>query len=484
MPEFVAFLSYARINDRDGRLSWLKESLERAVQEWTGDHTFRIFQDVRDVRWGQQGSNTILEALGEVFVIIPIMTPSYFKSEWCRREYEQFVERESYLRRKDLILPIYWLTCDLQNESARLGNPWAQGLWNHQWKDWRPLRTAQLGSPETLRFVEDLAEQIKKVLDTVTPRNIIRESGDKITKKLIAASRPRMPARVSPSVSLSPETAVPGFPIRISLTGFTPESFVAVGGISIGGAAWNAAVIHLSASGDSPIVMLNAPMAMQPGAYQVVVTDADGVFGVVRIVVPQRIITISPLTSARGSTVRVIGIGYTRNGLVMVNYITGVALSGRPVGGVIGTATALADANGNFTADLIVPPIATINSTNIIHAVDNTSAIVPAPTNGNTVTHTVPGPVLTVLPLVAVVGGTITILGTGFPALSAVIALTVGGMGSLPPNPVTTDDQGSFLVSVIVPGQPTGDAAVVATVGSRASNITGVVNIRVAKSVQ
>lgn len=485
MPEFVAFLSYARINDRDGRLSWFRKHLEWAVQEWTGDHSFRIFQDVTNIRWGQHGVNRIEEALGEIFVLIPVMTPSYFNSKWCRREYELFANREEYLHRNDLILPIYWLNCDrLKNEGSREADSVARGLWDHQWKDWRPLRTAPLDSPETLAFIEDLAEQIKLVLNTVTPENIVRESGDKITKKLIAASRPRMPVRVSPSVSLSPETAVPGFPIRISLTGFTPESFVAVGGISIGGAAWNAAVIHLSASGDSPIVTLNVPVAMAPGAYQVVVTDANWVSGVARIVIPQRIITISPVTSARGSTIRVIGIGYTRNGLVTVNYITAVALPGSALGGVIGTSTALADANGNFTADLIVPPIAAIISTNIIIAVDNTSAIVPAPTNSNTVTHTVPGPVLTVLPLVAVVGGTITILGTGFPALSAVTALTVGGMGSLPPNPVTTDDQGSFLVSVIVPEQPTGEAAVVATVESGASAITGVVNIRVAKSVQ
>lgn len=169
MPEFVALLSYAQLDDEceHGRLSVLRECLENAVRQRTGDKNFRIFQDKKGILWGSNWKQTIEQALQDVFVLIPIMTPLYLQSEPCKEEYEIFLKREKKLGRNDLILPIYWIDCDeLDDQKRRDSNAWAKGLAEHQRADLRELRFTRLESLEALRVIDGLAVQLKQVLQT------------------------------------------------------------------------------------------------------------------------------------------------------------------------------------------------------------------------------------------------------------------------------------------------------------------------------
>jgi cobaltochelatase CobT len=80
-----AFMCYARINDRDGTLTKLREKLSEEVEELIGEE-FPIFQDIEDIKWGEDWKERIGESLSEVTFFIPIITPSFFKSEYCRDE--------------------------------------------------------------------------------------------------------------------------------------------------------------------------------------------------------------------------------------------------------------------------------------------------------------------------------------------------------------------------------------------------------------
>ncbi len=58
--------------------------------------------------------------LGAVTFLIPILTPSFFKSDYCRGEVEKFLDREKQLDRNDLILPIYYFDTPLLNDPDQL----------------------------------------------------------------------------------------------------------------------------------------------------------------------------------------------------------------------------------------------------------------------------------------------------------------------------------------------------------------------------
>ena len=85
----MAFMSYVRSDDQhdDGRLTQLRERLSAEVRMQTGEE-FPIFQDRDDIQWGQSWRLRIEESVDEVTFFIPIITPSFFRSEGCPRALE------------------------------------------------------------------------------------------------------------------------------------------------------------------------------------------------------------------------------------------------------------------------------------------------------------------------------------------------------------------------------------------------------------
>lgn len=157
------FLSYARFDDRHerGRLSLLRERLSGEVQIQTGQ-PFPIFQDQHDLQWGDPWQARLQQAIDGTSFLIPILTPSFFRSTACRREVGRFLHRERREHGSDRILPIYWVDAYALSSPAGLaGDPIARALAGRQWADWRSLR---LEPPDSLawdRAIIGLAQALR-----------------------------------------------------------------------------------------------------------------------------------------------------------------------------------------------------------------------------------------------------------------------------------------------------------------------------------
>ena len=162
----IAFLSYVRTDDQheNGRLTQFRERLSGEVRMQTGE-AFEIFQDRSDIKWGQQWRERIEGTIDNTTFLIPVITPSFFKSEACRSELERFLKREEKLGRKDLILPVYYVECPvLSVEAKRKKDPLAMAVAERQWADWRELRFEPLTTPEVGKRLAGIASQIVEAL--------------------------------------------------------------------------------------------------------------------------------------------------------------------------------------------------------------------------------------------------------------------------------------------------------------------------------
>jgi F-box protein 11 len=160
-------MSYVRSDDEHehGRLTEFRERLSAEVRMQTGDE-FPIFQDRNDIGWGQNWKKRIKESLDGVTFLIPIITPSFFKSPACRDELERFLEREKTLSRDDLILPVYYVDCPLlSDDKKRAKDELAQVVAERQYADWRELRFELFTSPQVGRAFAQLAVQIREALE-------------------------------------------------------------------------------------------------------------------------------------------------------------------------------------------------------------------------------------------------------------------------------------------------------------------------------
>ncbi len=163
----IAFMSYVRFEDEhaDGRLTEFRERLSAEVRVQTGEE-FIIFQDRNDIKWGQYWKDRIEESLDKVTFLIPMITPSFFNSPPCRSELEKFLEREKKLRRKDLILPVYYVDCPLLNDEAkRASDDLAEVVAGRQYADWRHLRFEPFASPEVGKRLAELGVQVREALE-------------------------------------------------------------------------------------------------------------------------------------------------------------------------------------------------------------------------------------------------------------------------------------------------------------------------------
>jgi hypothetical protein len=158
----AAFMSYVNFDDthEDGRLTEFCRRLSGEVRMQTGEE-FRIFQDRKDIAWGQQWQHRIDESLDAATFLVAVITPSFFKSKACRDELERFLDREAKLRRGVLILPVYYLDCPILNiEAKRETDALAKVIAARQWADWRELRFEPFTLPQVGKMLQKMATQI------------------------------------------------------------------------------------------------------------------------------------------------------------------------------------------------------------------------------------------------------------------------------------------------------------------------------------
>jgi flagellar biosynthesis GTPase FlhF len=159
---YDALMSYTRFDDQnDGAfLTAFRERLSHEVRAQSGQE-FRIFQDTKDIKWGEQFQERIDSTLDTITFFIPILTPSFFASEFCRYELETFLAREQELGRSDLVLPVYYIeVAALENVDLRVNDPLMQTLAARQRIDWRELRFEPFDAPQIRRTLAQMAQQI------------------------------------------------------------------------------------------------------------------------------------------------------------------------------------------------------------------------------------------------------------------------------------------------------------------------------------
>lgn len=127
-------------------------------------------------------------------------------------------------------------------------------------------------------------------------------------------------------------------------------------------------------------------------------------------------------------------------------------------GNVVGTQTVTTDDDGNFTTDFVIPPGTPFGPLTV-------TASAP---NGLDATDTVTveaDPVLEATPPIVAAGETVTAEGSGYaPNTPVEVVYTDGGGNEIGRETVTTDAEGSFTSTLVVPeGAVPGDLTIVAT---------------------
>src|SRR5207237_204247 len=87
------FVSYTHVDDQDdGGRRWVtqfKQDLRTRLEIVSG-HTVDIWRDEEKLGAGDRFNETIAKAVRESAVLLVVLSPSYFNSEYCGRERDEF----------------------------------------------------------------------------------------------------------------------------------------------------------------------------------------------------------------------------------------------------------------------------------------------------------------------------------------------------------------------------------------------------------
>jgi len=267
---------------------------------------------------------------------------------------------------------------------------------------------------------------------------------------------------VGAPMTLSPSTAVPLQTITVSGSGFVGAATVStilVGNFTVPSANIASGATVTADDSGNIVAQLKVPIdatdstTRTAGTYKITVTDSTGRTGQADIVIPSRAVTLSPASSRRASTITVDGSGFPAATSVTITY----------AGTTVGSATP--DSAGAFSTTVTVPTTATIPSTNTV-AVTSSGSGSPA----GTASHKVPGATLVVSESSTTSGQTITVTGEGYPGYATMTALSVGAVSAIPTPAPSTDIDGKFTTTVLVPQLASGTQAVLATIGGISAN--------------
>lgn len=164
--EASGFLSYARSDDENenGRISELRERLSAEVQMQTGK-VFPIFQDREDISTGRRWWSSIEESIVSTRLLIAIITPSFLRSETCRREVRLFANREQVLNCDELIVPILYVQTP---QLYDLDDDIAGDLIQRNYFDWVDLRFEDSDTNTYRKGIASLAGQIIAAIEQST----------------------------------------------------------------------------------------------------------------------------------------------------------------------------------------------------------------------------------------------------------------------------------------------------------------------------
>ena len=204
---YAAFWSYTRFDDKhdEGWLTALREALISEVQALFGKQ-IEIFQDIDGMAWGERWKPKLVSSSDDALFLIPIVTPSYFASEDCRKELEQFVDRENNTGFKEFILPIYYIdTPQLHDEFKKATDFLARTVADQNYEDIRDLRHRSIASYEAKQKIKELATALFERLKGYARRQL---------------SSPAMRAHFTapPNGARAPRQALPMFTIPENMT--------------------------------------------------------------------------------------------------------------------------------------------------------------------------------------------------------------------------------------------------------------------------
>ena len=170
------FISYAHSDNQDGLVDKILKKIKEIYRALTGEQ-LRIFIDHTDIMTADLWQDRISVELRQSRLLLAMLSPSYFKSEWCRREWfmaEDKEEKINIFQGSSLISGAIVPILIYPLKRARLSKEEKHLVSTAKGRQWQDFSETKPGTAKSLQLVKRLVEDIIDNLDGL--RSIIKET--------------------------------------------------------------------------------------------------------------------------------------------------------------------------------------------------------------------------------------------------------------------------------------------------------------------
>lgn len=164
---YKGFWSYARGDDDhlNKQLSDLQRRVSGEISMQLGQDV-DMFQDIYDLRTGDDWAATLRGNLTQATFLIPVLTPRYFERPWCREEILTFLRLAEEAGVTPMIFPIYFIN-DRKGERGETCEV-REAIGRFQYFDFRKLRFEEV-EKRLWKGIHDFAEDVVTKLEVGAP---------------------------------------------------------------------------------------------------------------------------------------------------------------------------------------------------------------------------------------------------------------------------------------------------------------------------
>lgn len=181
--QYDIFISYAH-HDNTARGNWIEQFHQKLAADYFGrlGKKLNIFFDREDLRSGNALPNRLQQALRATRLFVPVLSPAYLSSEWCRLEFLHFLEQagELILDGSCRIVPVQLMPYDrfatdsptAQQEASRIAAYLRDNgiLYADFYKSRLPIRPDEPEFDEKVAlFSEDIYDILQKMIPPPAP---------------------------------------------------------------------------------------------------------------------------------------------------------------------------------------------------------------------------------------------------------------------------------------------------------------------------
>lgn len=156
------FMSYTSVKDLYGAVDEFRDHLQTELRKKTGDVSLAVFQDKRDIHGGDKWAEILSAEIASAKLLLVLLSPTWLRSEWCRREYRLFVSSGTNASTDRPVVPLVWDRVSEDDAKTPEQRSLLAELKNYQMLTWNELQYEDWKSPEPNKAAGRLAEELKR----------------------------------------------------------------------------------------------------------------------------------------------------------------------------------------------------------------------------------------------------------------------------------------------------------------------------------